>query len=364
VLRHAGSSPSGKEKSDDMRVALDAHGGDFGTARNIAALPDALEDARLTLVLVGHKAEIEEELQRQSIATQRIEIVHAEEKIGMGDSAVQAVRRKTANSISVSMDLLKQGAVDAVVSAGHSGAVVAAGLMTLGRIQGVSRPALGTRIPATGATAFVLDIGAVIDPKPDVLLQFGYLGAAYSQAVLGVKDPTVALLSNGEEPSKGNALTRSAREMLEGSGLNFIGYVEGRDMLHRPPSVTVTDGFTGNIALKVAEGTASGIQSLIKRELMSSWRSKILGMMLRPTFRQLRKEIDFEGIGGAPLLGVPGVVYVAHGRSTALALVNALRSACQAADANLPALLHDAIPSSARVTPPPVEDPVAQTVSP
>jgi glycerol-3-phosphate acyltransferase PlsX len=342
-----------------MRVALDAHGGDFGVARNVSALSEALSDQRLTVVLVGHKLEIEDEMQRQGVHGARIEIVHAEEKIGMGDSAVQAVRRKTDNSISVAMDLLKRGSVDAVVSAGHSGAVVAAGLMTLGRIQGVSRPALGTRIPATGAVAFVLDIGAVIDPKPEVLLQFGYLGAAYSHAVLGVKDPTVALLSNGEEPSKGNALTRSAREMLEQSGLNFTGYVEGRDMLHRPPSVTVTDGFTGNIALKVAEGTASGIQSLIKQELMSTWRSRLLAMMLRPTFRQIRKEIDFEGIGGAPLLGVPGVVYVAHGRSTALALVNAIRSASQAADAHLPELLRHAIPTSARVA----DVPVPETVS-
>lgn len=345
-----------------MRVALDVHGGDVGIARNVSAVIETLEDPRLRIVLVGIKSEIEAELKRRSVPLERLEIVHAGEKIGMGDSAVQSVRRKADNSINVSMKLARDGEVDAVVSAGHSGAVVASALMTLGRIPGVTRPALGTRIPATGATAFVLDIGAVIDPKASILLQFGYLGAAYSSAVLGVSHPTVALLSNGEEPSKGNALTRSARELLEESGLNFVGYVEGRDMLHRPPSVTVTDGFTGNIALKVAEGTASGIQSLIKRELMSSWRTKVLGMMLRPTFRQIRKEIDFEGIGGAPLLGVRGVVFVAHGRSTPLALVNAIRSAAQGAEVNLPLLLQDAIPRSAKALESAESEPI--TISP
>lgn len=333
-----------------MRVALDVHGGDVGLARNISAVVEVLGDAGMRLVLVGIKPEIEAELKRRSVPLGRVDIVHADEKIGMGESAVQSVRRKADNSINVAMRLARERDVDAVVSAGHSGAVVASALMTLGRIPGVTRPALGTRIPATGATAFVLDIGAVIDPKPSVLLQFGHLGAAYSSAVLGVSSPTVALLSNGEEPSKGNSLTRDAWELLEASGLNFVGYVEGRDMLHKPPSVTVTDGFTGNIALKVAEGTAAGIQSLIKRELMSSWRTKILGMMLRPTFRQIRKEIDFEGIGGAPLLGVRGVVFVAHGRSTTLALVNALRSAAQGAEVNLPLLLQDAVPHPARAT--------------
>lgn len=332
--------------SSAMRVALDIHGGDVGLASNISAVIETLEHSDINLVLVGIKPQIEAELKRRAVSFSRLEIVHAGETIGMGESAVQSVRRKADNSINVSMQLARSGAVDAVVSAGHSGAVVAAALMTLGRIPGVTRPALGTRIPATGAVAFVLDIGAVIDPKPSVLLQFGYLGAAYSSAVLGVSSPTVALLSNGEEPSKGNGLTRSARELLEQSGLNFVGYVEGRDMLHRPPSVTVTDGFTGNIALKVAEGTASGIQSLIKRELMSTWRTKVLGMMLRPTFRKIRQEIDFEGIGGAPLLGVRGVVFVAHGRSTPLALVNAINSAAQAAEVKLPMLLQDAIPHS------------------
>jgi glycerol-3-phosphate acyltransferase PlsX len=330
-----------------MRIALDVHGGDIGTTRNIAAAIQTLSDPALELILVGRRPEIESELKRHSVAVDRFRIVHAEEKIGMDESAVQSVRRKTDNSITVGMELLTRGDAAAFVSAGHSGAVVASALLTLGRIPGVSRPALGTRIPATakGKVAFVLDIGAVIDPKPEMLLQFGYLGAAYVSAVLDVENPTVALISNGEEPSKGNTLIRAARDLFEATDLNYIGYVEGREMLHNPPNVTVADGFTGNIGLKVAEGTASGLSDIIRSELTAHWHTKLLALMLRPTFRRIRDQLDFEGIGGAPLLGVNGVVIVAHGRSTPRALVNAIRTAQHAAEVNLPRLLQGAIPA-------------------
>jgi glycerol-3-phosphate acyltransferase PlsX len=329
-----------------MRIALDVHGGDIGASRNIAAAVQTRADPTIELILVGRRQEIEAELKKRSTAAERFEIVHADEKIGMDESAVQSVRRKTDNSISVGMELVKRGDADAFVSAGHSGAVVAAALLTLGRIPGVSRPALGTRIPATtrGKVAFALDIGAVIDPKPEMLLQFGYLGTAYVSAVLGVANPTVALISNGEETSKGNALVRAARDLFEATDLNYIGYVEGRDMLHNPPNVTVTDGFTGNIGLKVAEGTAAALSDVIRRELTAHWHSKLLALLLRPTFGRIRDQLDFEGIGGAPLLGVNGVVIVAHGRSTPRALVNAIRTAQHAAEVDLPSLLQGAIP--------------------
>jgi glycerol-3-phosphate acyltransferase PlsX len=246
---------------------------------------------------------------------------------------------------------MKNGGADAFVSAGHSGAVVAAALMTLGRIRGVSRPPLGTRIPAINTyNSFALDVGAVIDPKPEMLLQFGYLGAAYSKGVLDIPNPSVALLSNGEESSKGDALTRAAQELFEQSDLNYIGYVEGGQMLDTPPAVTVTDGFTGNIGLKIAEGTAASIQFALRRELTANWRDKLLAMMLRPAFRRMRNNMDFEAIGGAPLLGVNGVVIIAHGRSTTRALVSAIRTAHHAAEVRLPELLRDAIPVRVRST--------------
>lgn len=332
-----------------MRIALDAHGGDYGTPRNISAALEVANDPKLRLMLVGRKAEIEAELRRCNAPVDTFEIVHAEEQIGMGESAVHSIRRKADNSITVALGLMKSGKADAVVSAGHSGAVVAAALMTLGRIRGVSRPPLGTRIPAINThNSFALDIGAVIDPKPEMLLQFGYLGAAYSKAVLDVPNPSVALLSNGEETSKGNALTRAAQELFEHSDLNYIGYVEGGEMLDRPPAVTVTDGFTGNIGLKIAEGTAASIQFALRRELTANWHDKLLAALLRPAFRRMRNTMDFEGIGGAALLGVNGVVIIAHGRSTTRALVSAIRTAEHAAEVRLPDLLHDAIPARDR----------------
>jgi glycerol-3-phosphate acyltransferase PlsX len=338
------------------RIALDAHGGDYGAPRNISAALELVDDPEVSLVLIGNTAEIEAELRRVHARPGSFEIVHAGEQIGMGESAVNSIRRKADNSITVALELMKRGEVDAVVSAGHSGAVVAAALITLGRIPGVSRPPLGTRIPAISShNSFALDIGAVIDPRPEMLLQFGYLGAAYSRAVLDVPNPTIALLSNGEEASKGNALTRAAQELFERSTLNYIGYVEGGEMLDHPPAVTVTDGFTGNIALKTAEGTAASIQRALRRELTARWHDKLLTAMLRPAFRRMRRTMDFEGIGGAALLGVNGVVVVAHGRSTTRALVSAIRTAQHSADVRLPDLLRDAIPARNRRTSQPAE---------
>lgn len=326
------------------RIALDVHGGDSGVATNVAAALDDALASDIEIVLVGHELQIDAELRRRNLPLDRFRVVHAEESIGMSESASRSVRRKADNSISIALDLMRQGEVDAVVSAGHSGALVAASLLILGRIPGVSRPALGTRIPAKDTTAFVLDIGAFTDPRPEVMLQHAYLGVAYVESILGIGRPTVALLSNGEEPSKGDALTRAARELFVESDLHFVGYVEGHEMLTKPPHVTVTDGFTGNVALKIAEGTASYVAGLLRQELTASLRTRVLAAMLRPTFRALRKQLDFDGIGGAPLLGVNGVVIAAHGRSTPRALAAAIDTANTAARIELPARMRDALP--------------------
>lgn len=330
------------------RIALDVHGGDTGVATNVAAALDKTLSPDIELVLVGHELQIDAELRDLGPVSDRLRVVHAEEAIGMSESASRSVRRKTDNSISVALDLMRRGEVDAVVSTGHSGALVAASLMVLGRIPGVSRPALGTQIPAKGTTAFVLDIGAFTDPRPEVMLQHGYLGVAYVASILGIERPTVALLSNGEEPGKGDALTRAARELFEASDLHFVGYVEGHEMLTSPPHVTVTDGFTGNVALKIAEGTASYVARLLRDELTATVRTKVLAAMLRPTFRALRRQIDFDGIGGAPLLGVDGIVIAAHGRSTPRALVAAIETANSAARIELTARLREALPAPTR----------------
>lgn len=331
-----------------FRIALDAHGGDAGIAPNIAAALAAAEDDNVSVVVVGNADTIQQALPRRAPRRDRVTVVHAAQQIGMGEAAVQSVRRKTDNSISVAMSLLKRGEVDGVVSAGHSGALVASALITLGRLPGVSRPALGTCFPTPGPPTFFLDIGAVVDPKPDALLQFGYLGAAYAEHVLGIHRPTVALLSNGEETSKGNALTREARELFDGAALDYVGYVEGRELLTHPAAVIVTDGFTGNIALKTAEGTAKAIQAILKHELLADARSKLGSAILRPALQRIRGHMDYDRIGGAPLLGVDGVVIAAHGSAPAGAIANAIRTAAFSARIRLPELLRDAIPDDAK----------------
>ena len=233
-----------------MRIALDVHGGDFGVPRNISAALELASDSRMRLILVGRKPEIETELRKSNTPVDSFEIVHADEQIGMGESAVQLGRRKANNSITVALNLMKSGAATRSSRQGTAGRSSRHALMH-------HRPADSRRLPPAAGqvtanntyNSFALDIGAVIDPKPEMLLQFGYLGAAYSKAVL-IPNLSVALLSNGEESSKGNALTRAAQDLFERSELNYIGYVEGGEMLDKPPAVTVTDGFTGNIGLE------------------------------------------------------------------------------------------------------------------
>jgi glycerol-3-phosphate acyltransferase PlsX len=329
-----------------ITIALDAHGGDVGLGHNIAAARQALQDPDLRIVLVGDTTDITRAIEPRFPGRERLEVVHATEAIGMGESAVKSIRRKTDSSIGVALQLHKSGDADGVVSAGNSGAVVAAGLMTLGRLRGVSRPALGTCFPSPGPPTFFLDIGAVIDPRPEVLLQFGFLGAAYSEHVLNVNRPTVALLSNGEEASKGNALTREARDLMQCSALQFTGYVEGRELLTHPAAVIVTDGFTGNIALKTAEGTANTIQALMRREFLADLRSKLGSFVLKAAFKRVRRHLDYDRIGGAPLLGVQGVVIVSHGSAPVHAIANAIGVAARSARLNLPELLRDAVPAA------------------
>lgn len=327
-----------------MRIALDAHGGDYGLERNVAVALRLVDDPVIRLVLVGHEAQIRAEVSRQKGDFNRLHTVHAETQIGMEEAAAQSIRRKGDSSISVGLQLQRSGSVDAFVSAGHSGAVVAAALLTLGRIPGVHRPAIGTLVPAIPQISYILDIGAVIDPQPEWLVQFAYLGAAYVRAAYGIENPTVALLSNGEERSKGNALVRETRDLLEQTDLNFTGYVEARDMMSSPPNVAVTDGFTGNIAIKVGEGAAIRIQRVLKEELTADWRSKILAALMKPAFRRVARRLDFEGAGGEPLLGVQGIVYISHGRSTVNALETAIRKAAQAVEFDLVRIMRDAIP--------------------
>ncbi|HWV35554.1 MAG TPA: phosphate acyltransferase PlsX [Thermomicrobiales bacterium] len=320
-----------------MHIAIDAMGGDHGPA---VIVPGALAGARhhhVSLLLVGRKQEIEDVLSQHDTHDIEIDVVDATQTIEMDDHPAQAVRRKTDNSISVALRLVKEGRADAMLSAGNSGAVMAGALMTLGRINGIDRPAITTGIPnVKGGFSFILDLGAVTDPKPINMVQFAVMGQVYAQAVVGIDDPTVGLLSNGEEESKGNNLVHGTWPLLNSTeGLNFVGNVEGKDIPAGTVDVYVTDGFTGNVVLKTIEGVASMLMHVIREEITSTLPRKLAALTLKPAFREIGYKMDYAAIGGAPLLGVDGAVIICHGRSSERAIDNAVGVCKRAVEGNL-----------------------------
>jgi glycerol-3-phosphate acyltransferase PlsX len=310
-----------------MRIALDAMGSDRAPAVEVEGAVGALlarsDDVRV--VLVGDRERIEAELARfPDVPRDRLEIVHASEVIEMGEAPATAIRRKRDSSIVVGVNLLKAGKVDAFISAGSTGAVMAASLVILRTIAGVDRPPVGARIPTATGRCLALDVGANVDTKPHQLVQFAQLGSVYAQDILGIDNPRVGLLNIGAEPEKGNEVVVEAHQLLAGTDLNFIGNVEGREIVSGHCDVLVADGFVGNVLLKFYESVAGLITSMLKREFAE------LGveMDLDRVFRRL----DYTGIGGAPLLGVNGVVIICHGGSPPLAITNAIDVAAQSVE--------------------------------
>jgi glycerol-3-phosphate acyltransferase PlsX len=324
-------------------VALDAMGGDDAPA---VAVEGAVAAARagVAVTLVGRTSAVRPLLDAvPGVATLPIELVEAPDVVEMQEHPVNAVRRKRESSIVVATRLLAEGKVDALYSAGNSGAVMAAALFTLGRIEGVHRPAIGAVVPLLEGQCLVLDVGANADCEPLHLLQFGQLGAAYVEGVYGVVRPRVGLLSNGEEETKGNALVQAAHPLLKGSGLNFVGNVEGKDVTSGGADVAVCDGFTGNVLLKTGEGVQELIFNLIRRAVSSKLRYKLAGAVLRPALRAAARRLDYTEIGGAPLIGVRGAVFIGHGRSNAKAIANGLSAAARAASGGLVPRLQAAV---------------------
>jgi glycerol-3-phosphate acyltransferase PlsX len=274
----------------------------------------------------------------------------------MDEHASAAFRRKKDSSLRVGFELVRDGEASALVSAGNSGAVMAGGLLVLGRLPGVERPAIATLFPALrgGGRCLLLDSGANVDCRPSHLAQFAVMGEAYVRARLGVARPRVAVLSNGEEPSKGTNLTREASELLRHSSLNFVGYVEGKDIFSGAVDVVVTDGFTGNIVLKTSEGAAMGVAGLLRSaiEKRGGLPEKLGAMLLKSTLAGLKKVVDYAEYGGAPLLGLQGVAIVAHGRSSPRAIQNALKAALQTVDSGVPSELTRRIGQAASWLPP------------
>jgi glycerol-3-phosphate acyltransferase PlsX len=325
-----------------MPIVLDAMGSDNFPLPEVAAAYEAAALLDTKILLVGQEEKLKP-LMAEHPADPRVELIHAPEILEMGDKPARNARRKADNSMAVGMDLVKEGAAEAFVTAGNTGGAMANGLFRLGRIPGVKRPALTTILPTRQGYAIAVDIGANADCKPLYLLQFGIMGSIYAEKVLGIKNPRVALLSNGEEEGKGNSLVKETFPLFAGSSLNFVGNAEPKELFGGEVDVIVHDGFTGNVLIKSSEAVSRLLLDVMKEELTSSLRTKIGAGLAMPAFKNLRKLMDPRQIGAAPLLGIDGLVFVGHGRSDSLALVNSLKRAQQAVDAGLLASLKDAI---------------------
>lgn len=312
----------------ESRIALDAMGGDHAPSAPVSAALEAANHG-IAVTLVGDESAIHRELGNRTLESELIEVVHAPETVSMEDDAIAAVRRKRRASIPVALELLKSGSVDAFISAGNTGAVVAASVLGLGRLPGVDRPGIGIQFPTRGGTpVLIIDAGALVDPRPHHLVQHARLASVFVEQVWGLDRPRIGLISNGEEPTKGNSLARATSALLsEDVALNFIGNIEARAIPENHCEVIVTDGFTGNVILKAAEGTVSLLQDTLREELKRHWYTALLAMLLRPAFRRAGRSLDYREYGGAPLLGVDGLVFIAHGSSDTLALLNGIRNA-------------------------------------
>lgn len=310
-----------------MRVAVDAMGGDNAPAVEVAGAVAACREFGIAITLVGDRARLEAELSRHQATGLDIDIFHASEVVGMHDSASDAVRKKKNSSVRLAFELVKEGKACAAVSAGNSGATMAAGMFVLKRINGIERPAIAQIFPTLKGQTLVLDVGGNVDCKPQHLAQFAIMGEVYAHYAMGITNPAVGLLSNGEEDSKGNELTRETNAILRDTSLNYAGYVEGRDIFKGTVEVIVCDGFVGNVVLKLSEGLAEAAAMMLKEEIVKSWVSKLGYLFVRGAFRRFKKIIDYAEYGGAPLLGINGVGMICHGGSNIKAIKNAIRFA-------------------------------------
>lgn len=319
-----------------MRIAVDAMGGDNAPYEIVVGALDAVKgNPDITVVLVGKEDEINKIIDEKTKDRSGIEVVNATEVIEFDDVPTKAVRSKKDSSLVVAMKLVKDKQADAFLSAGSTGAILVGGLFIVGRIKGIDRPALTGFFPNPKGYTVLLDIGANADCKARNILEFGVMGSLYAEKVLGIKNPSVGLLNNGTEEGKGNDLTKEAFALMKGSDqINFYGNIEGRDMPAGTVDVAVTDGFTGNVVLKTTEGVASTIMKMMKDALMSSTKGKIAGAMIKSDMKALKDGFSADAIGGAPFLGVDGIVLKAHGNSRAIAITNAILQARRFKESN------------------------------
>ncbi len=312
-----------------VRVALDAMGGDRGPDELVSGAVQAVNEMDIEVILLGDEGLLWKALEKQTRATDRIEVVHAPEVITMDESPVEGVRRKKNSSIVQAFHLHKTGRVGAVVSAGNSGATMTAAIKFLGRLKNISRPGIASVFPTLKGPVVMMDVGANVDCRPQHLFQFGIMAAAFSQVLFGTEKPRIGLLSIGEEGGKGNVVVRKTHEYLQKSSLNFIGNVEGRDTFQGHVDVIVCDGFVGNVCLKLSEGLAEAVVAMLQEEIKKSVMAMTGYLLAKGAFDVLKKRIDYAESGGAPLLGLNGTAIVCHGMSNARAIKNAIRVAAE-----------------------------------
>lgn len=328
-----------------MRLAIDAMGGDNAPKEIVLGAIKAAEQFNdIQITLVGDVAKINEHLNGQ----ERISILHTEEVILGTDEPVRAVRRKKNASMVLAASQVADGQADACISAGNTGALMAAGLFVIGRIEGIDRPALAPTLPTIGNEGFLLlDVGANVDAKPEHLFQYGLMGSVYWEKVRGTANPRVGLLNIGTEEKKGTDLTKHAFELLKASNLNFVGNVEARDLMNGVADVVVTDGFTGNMVLKTVEGTAMSVFKMLKGALTGSLKSKLAAAVLKPDLKVLKDQMDYSEYGGAALFGLKAPVIKAHGSSNAQAIFSAIRQTREMVANNVTGLIKQAAEESA-----------------
>jgi len=315
-----------------MRIALDVMGGDKAPQVVVEGAVTVAQEDGDEIILVGPRDTVEAELARLKVKGLPLSVVHASQVVGMDESPTAAIRQKRDSSIGVGLALVKLGKAEAFVSAGNSGAIMAAAFFVLGTTPGIERPALGAIFRVASGMAIMLDVGANADVQPSFMVQFGQMGSDYMERVYGIKGPRVALLNIGEEETKGNQLTLRAHALLKESRLNFIGNIEGKDLFRGPADVVVTDGFAGNIVVKVSEGLGETIFEKVRDAIGRGFISRMGALLVMPALREVARWMDYTEYGGAPLLGVNGVVIIGHGRSNAKAIASALRQAKRMAE--------------------------------
>lgn len=327
-----------------MRIVLDAMGGDFAPQETVKGAIEAAKELAIEVILVGCEEILKKEIAKYKTDDLPITIVNAEEVIEMGEHPASAIRKKKKSSIVVGTKLVKDGEGAAFVSAGNTGAAMAASLFGYGRLKNIDRPAIGSVMPTLKGVSLLVDAGANADCKPINLLQFAIMGQIYAERILGIEKPKVGLLNIGEEETKGNELSQEVYRLLKAEKrVNFIGNIEGRDITEGKADVIVCDGFVGNVVLKFAEGLAKGLLSMIKEEIMGNMMSKLGGALIKPSLKGLKQKMDYSEYGGAPLLGVNEITIISHGSSDATAIKNALRVAKECVEARVVGAIRDSM---------------------